>query len=329
MRFRVSLYLSAAVLGLSSMGTAAASDHWPSSLTIGTASVGGTYYVYGGGLGALISDETGVTADAEVTGGPFQNAPLLQAGDIDIALVTMGPAYEAWIGESEIAPGVEHTDMRALFPMFQTPFHAVALGDSGIAGMADLDGRRVGVGPAGSTGGGYFPRTFEILGLDVEPQFGGGSDLGSQVRDGLIDAFAFAAGAPIPAFAEVEAQTDAVIFSYNQDQIETLLAELPYMAEGTIPADAYTSLSEDLATVVMWNFAVGHRDLPEDLAYEIVKAVHENHDRMMTVHATAAETVPENAVHNDFVYWHPGAIRYYSEIGIDIPEDLYPPEYEN
>ncbi|MCB1361134.1 MAG: C4-dicarboxylate ABC transporter substrate-binding protein, partial [Rhodobacteraceae bacterium] len=101
---------------------AAAQDRagWPDSLTVGTASQGGTYFVYGNGLASFIGEELGINASGEVTGGPVQNVTLVQLGDHDIGLVTMGPAYEAWTGHSELAPGLEHRDIRALFPMYQT-----------------------------------------------------------------------------------------------------------------------------------------------------------------------------------------------------------------
>lgn len=137
-------------------------EGWPNSMTIGTASQGGTYFIYGTGLAGLISEALGVNTSAEVTGGPVQNATLVETGDHLMGLVTMGPAYEAWIGESELAPGVEHKSLRALFPMYQTPFQGVALQSSGIASVADVDGKRVSVGPAGGTAATYWPRFYEI-----------------------------------------------------------------------------------------------------------------------------------------------------------------------
>ena len=133
-------------------GTANADrDDWPRSLTVGTASQGGTYYIYGSGWANLVGDAIGVPFGAEVTGGPVQNATLVQMGEHDFGMVTMGPAYEAWTGQSELAPGVEHKNLRALFPMYQTPFQAVALQSSGINDASALDGKRVSVGPAGGT----------------------------------------------------------------------------------------------------------------------------------------------------------------------------------
>lgn len=306
------------------LGAASAQDKsdWPSSMTIGTASQGGTYFIYGAGVANVISEQVGVNTSSEVTGGPVQNATLVQTGDHQLGMVTMGPAYEAWIGESELAPGVEHTDLRAIFPMYQTPFQVIALKGSGIASVADLDGKTVGVGPAGGTPGTYWPRFFEALGLDVRVQYGGAADQAGQMKDGLIDAFAFAAGVPISAFSQLAAEADAVMFGFTEDERKVILDKFPSVSAFTIPTGTYAGHDYDQETVAMWNFAIAHKDLPETLVYEIVKAVMESPDRMVQVHATAKETLPENVDKNTFLPWHPGAVKWFEENGHTIPDDL-------
>jgi TRAP-type uncharacterized transport system substrate-binding protein len=74
----------------------------------------------------------------------------------------------------------------------------------------------------------------------------------------------------------------------------------------------------------MYNFAIGRADLPDDLVYQLVKAVFENQPRLVKANSAASETIPENVVKNTFLPFHPGAIRYYREIGIGIPESLVP-----
>jgi len=119
----IAAFAAAATIGLGT-ATLAQDDRadWPNSMTIGTASQGGTYFVYGNGLASYIAEELGIAASGEVTGGPVQNVTLVETGDHLMGLVTMGPAYDAWIGNSELAPGLEHQSIRALFPMYQTPF---------------------------------------------------------------------------------------------------------------------------------------------------------------------------------------------------------------
>jgi uncharacterized protein len=295
---------------------------WPASLTLGTASQGGTYFIYGTGLAGLIAEELGINASGEVTGGPVQNATLVETGDHQIGLVTMGPAYDAWTGQSELAPGVEHKNLRALFPMYQTPFQVVALRSSGIASVADLDGKRVSVGPAGGTSATYWPRFFDVAGISPDVSYSGANDAVGQVKDGLIDAFAFSAGLPIAAFAQIAAENEVNIFAFTADEQAAILAARPELSAFTIPGGLYQGFPDEQQTVALWNFAVAHADMPESLAYEITKLVMENNDRMLQIHATAAETTPDNVDKNGFLPYHPGAVRYFDEIGVSIPDDL-------
>lgn len=309
-------------------GTALAQDRtgWPSSIKIGTASQGGVYFVYGAGWGNLVQEFLGVNATAEVTGGPTQNMALVHAGDLEFGMTTMGPGYDTWTGDSEIAPGVKMQNVRAMFPMYQTPFQIIALQRSGISKVADLNGKRVGVGPRGGTAGAYWPRYFADLGLRVNVSYGGASDQVGQVQDGLIDAFAFAAGVPIPAFSQLEAQHPANIFSVTEEEMVKLLDKYPSISRFDLPATAYRSLENETPTIAMWNFAIASKDMPESFVYEIMKVVLDNNDRMLQIHRSSVETLPENMVNNGFMWFHPGAIRYYREKGFDVPDHLIPPE---
>lgn len=295
---------------------------WPSSMTIGTASQGGTYFIYGNGFASYISEKLGIGATGEVTGGPVQNVTLVETGDHLMGLITMGPAYDAWMGESELAPGLEHKSIRALFPMYQTPFQVIALKSSGITSVSDLTGKRVGVGPAGGTPGTYWPQFLEAVGVEATESNAGASDSVGQVQDGLIDAFAFAAGIPIAAFAELSAQQDVVMFGFTDEERPKVLEAFPAMAPLTIPAGIYAGHDYDQQTVAIWNFAIAHEDMPDSLAYEITKLAMDNPDRMAQIHAAAKETLLENWDKNSFMTFHPGAVRYYEENGITIPDDL-------
>ena len=239
-----------------------------------------------------------------------------------MGLVTMGPAYEAWTGNSELAPGVEHKNLRALFPMYQTPFQVVALKSSGITSVADLDGKRVSVGPAGGTAATYWPRYFESVGVKPEISYSGANDATSQVKDGLIDAFAFAAGVPISAFAQIAAENDVNIFGFTADEQKKILEAMPELAAFEVPGDLYKGFPDPQSTVSLWNFAVANAEMPESLAYEITKLVMESNDRMVQIHATAAETIPANIEKNTFLPFHPGSVRYFEEKGITIPDAL-------
>lgn len=313
--------VSAMVLG-TSVALADDRSDWPDSFSVGTASQGGTYFVYGAGWANMVSEALGVPGGTEVTGGPVQNASLVQSGDLDMAMVTMGPAFDAINGNSALAPGLKHDQIRAIFPMYKTGFHAVALASSGITSFAGIpDGSTVGVGPAGGTPGTYWPRILTDMGKDVEFRNGGAADLAGQLQDGLIDVYTWAGGLPYPAFSQLDAQADVVYFGFTADE-QAKVVETQPVAAFTIPSGTYPSLNEDQLSVSMWNFAIAHADLPESFVYAVVDTVMSNNPKMVEIHKAALETLPEKFDKNTFIPWHPGAVRWFRENGFEIPAEL-------
>ncbi|AGA35419.1 TRAP transporter solute receptor, TAXI family precursor [Thioalkalivibrio nitratireducens DSM 14787] len=319
------------VIGLTAIamaGTGALAQErsdWPGSVKIGTASQGGTYFIYGAGWGNRVQEQLGVNTTAEVTGGPAQNLVLVHSGELQFGMTTMGPARDAWDGKLEMAPGLETRNVRAMFPMYMTPFQVVALQRSGIDSISDLRGKRVGVGPRGGTASVYWPRFFQDLGVNVRLQYGGASDLAGQLQDGLIDAFAFAAGVPISAFSQLEAQQSVNIFSFTDAELDVVTANNP-VSPVVIPGGTYRSVPGDQTTVAMWNYAIAHKDMPESLVQRIMEVVLDDNERMVRIHRSATETLPENYTTNSFMWFHPGAVCYLQAKGFEVDERLIPPE---
>lgn len=318
--------IAAIALGAVAALPATAQDRegWPSSIAIGTGSQGGTYFGYGSGFGAMITEALGINAGAEITGGPVQNVTLVETGEHQLGFVTLGPADEARKGESPLMPGVPHEGVRALFPMYQTPLQAAVLASSDIMKFQDMSGQRVGVGPAGGTSATYWTRFFENAeGYEgVKTSNAGGSDTAGQLKDGLIDAFVYAAGLPTGAYSQLAVENDVRFISMDEETLAQMMEIVPAMAPFTIPADTYEDQPEDLQTVSLWNFAISHADMSESLAYEITKLAMTNHDRMVTNHAAAKETLPENVLKNQVIPFHPGAVRWFEENGYEIPDAL-------
>jgi TRAP transporter TAXI family solute receptor len=295
---------------------------WPASFTVGTASQGGTFFVYGSGWANLVSEQLGVPGGGEVTGGPMQNMALVHTGEAAFGMATMGPAAESLAGTNPIAPGVMMDKACAMFPMYQTPFSVTALSASGITSISEIPaGAKIGFGPAGSTSDTYFPVMLETLGVNFERRNGGWDDLGSQLQDGLLDVIAFAAGIPIPAVSQLEVQTDVNIIQFTEDERATIEAAYPVSAF-QIPAGTYTTLTEDANSVAMWNFAIANCDLPETFVYEATKVVMADNARMVNIHKAAGETLPENWDKNKVLKWHPGAARWFNENGASIPANM-------
>jgi TRAP transporter TAXI family solute receptor len=289
--------------------------NWPDQLLIGTASPGGTYYVYGEGLAKILTRTLDLPVVRLATEGPTQNIELLEAGEAKLGFVTIGIALQAWNGTGVWAGKKPARSMRAIFPMYDTPFQFLVLQESGIRSIAEMAGKRVGVGPRGGTSAAYFPEFFNTLKVPANFVFGEWAELAAQIYERTLDVLAVGAGVPFPSFVELEAKNKVRYIPFSPEQIATLRLAMPELTPSRIPAGTYPSLLRHYQTLGLYNFAVAHADLPDDLVYNVVRAVFENHEEMMEAHAAAAATVPANIDRNSFLPLHPGAIRYYRQIG--------------
>ena len=315
---RALIALGAAALLLGSMGrpVPAAEPHWPPSLTVGTASPGGTYAAYGEGLARVLTRELGILVVARSTEGPAENIRLLEAGDIQLGFVTLGIALQGWNGTASFAGGKPLRSMRALFPMYDTPFQFMVRDGSGIRAIADLTGKRVGIGPQGGTSGAYVPAFLKVLKVEPTLAFGDWAELANQVQSGSLDGLVVAAGVPFPSFLDLERKGKVRYLPLSPGQIADLKSAMPELGGSLVGAGTYPSLRSNYETVGLYNFAVARRDLPVDLAYAILEAVFANHEELVEIHSAAADTVPSNFTRNPFLPFHDGAVRWYESKGL-------------
>ena len=286
--------------------------HWPERLSIGTASPGGTYYQYGEGLARLLTRKLGLAVAARETEGPVENLKLIETGEVQLAFVTLGIAQQGWSGGGEWTGGKQFRSARALFPMYDTPFHFIALPDGNIASIADLEGKRIGIGPQGGTGGIYTPQLFKAININAALSTGSWHDLGTKLSARELDALVAVGGVPMPEVAELERKGNVRNLTPTPNQVVAIRLALPEIAPSIIAAGTYPSLRRNYRTVGMYNFAVGRADLPSDLVAAILDAVFDNPDEMMAIHPAAAETVPSNFSRNTVLPFHDGAARWYN-----------------
>jgi hypothetical protein len=318
--------LAAGALAVPGLRPAAAQPRnaaWPRALNMGTAAPGGTYALYGPAWGQMAQEATGVQISYRTTQGPNQNIILVNRKEVELGMATMGVALQAWNGQGDWTQGNRFRDIRALFPMYDTPFHGIVLKASGITNHAGLNGRSVGVGPRGGTPGTYYPLLLQHLGIRPSAvRYGSGTDLVGQVQDRLLDAFLFATGVPAPSFSELEVQADVNFLDFTEEEVRRLTAQFPELAAGTLPVGTYRKQDRPLRIVGMYNFAIAHRSLPDDLVYEITKSVLGQNARFRQAISAASETLAENWTKNSFLPFHPGAARYLREAGHQVPDAL-------
>ena len=305
-----------------STGVPAAGPDWPNSLTLGTASPGGLYYVYGDALAQILTEKLGISVNPLPSQGPVHNVKLVESGGAHLGLITMGVGLQGWNGTGDWTKGERYRNMRALFPMYDTSFQFVVLRRSGISTLAMLDNLDIGAGPRAGTGGTYVPEILKVLGLSERIGYGLYADMTAKLLSGQYNALVLTGGAPFPAAKELEAKEPLTFLSPSAEEIASICKAMPELTPSIIPAGTYSSADKDYSTIGVYNFAVGRSDLPEDLAYQLVKAVFENQPRLVKATSAASETIPQNVVKDTFMPFHPGAVRYYREIGIKIPDAL-------
>jgi TRAP transporter TAXI family solute receptor len=318
--------MGAVRFGLALIGVAllAAAAQAQSPLALGTASVGGTYYVYGETVARVLNEKTRLKVVTQQTQGPNQNIVMVDERKLELGMVTMGVALQGMQGSAAWTRGRKYEGIRALFPMYDTPMQCLALKKSGITSFRQLEGKTVGVGPKAGTPGTYFPLIFEALGMKAQARHGQSAEMGNQLNDGIIDAFCFAAGIPVPAFSELDAAQAVAFFTWTDEDIARIRKALPEFSETVIPKGLYRQQPADQKSVGLFNFAIGRKDLGDDVAYIVTKTILENNAAMVRGHPAAKETVAANAVRNSFLPFHPGAARYYREKGIKLDPGALP-----
>lgn len=292
----------------------------PRSLVVGGSSVGGLYYVWAGGWANLMQDRLDYRATAEATGGAVANIRLVQQGDIDAGITTMG-ALHAGLTGTGWTEGMTHDDVRVIFPAYQSFVQFWALASSGLETVSDIDGRIFSPGTAGGTAAVEGPRIFELLGIEpANTVHIGYSDANGQLADGLLDVVAASTGVPAPQIADLQASHAVSVLRLDEADAEAITAEMPYFAIGQIPADSYDNQPEPITALALWNVFIVHKDMPDDEVYELVATTFDNQAALEAVHVSARDTLPENArvIRAPF---HPGAARYFAEHGIEVPTE--------
>jgi TRAP transporter TAXI family solute receptor len=295
-------------------------------LSIATGGTGGVYYPMGGGLAEVINNHVeGYAATAEVTGASVENMGLIATGDADLALALGDTVQQAFTGTGRF-DGQQLPMIRAIGSMYANMVQIVTLEGSGIDSLDDLVGKRVSVGAPGS---GTEVNAQEILNAngitydDIDEQRLNFNETADALANGDIDAGFWSVGAPTSSILNLATTQSIHIIELTDAQIEAAQAEVPIFARTTLAGDIYDGVPETTVIGVPNVLAVSS-EMSDDLAYAITRAMFENIADLRAVHPAANQTTVEFTLSATPVPLHPGALRYYEEIGADIPDSLRP-----
>ena len=305
---------------------AARSRVWAATryIVIGTGGTGGVFYPYGGGLAQLLSKKLpDVQATAEVTGGSVDNIKLLASGNAELGFSTVDSAFDAMKGEG-VYGDVGPQPIATLAVLYPSVLHVVASKASGIASVADMKGKRVSVGSAGSSTESIADRVMVAAGLDpatdvTRDNLGVGESVNALV-DGKVDAFFWIGGVPTPAIKDlVTLHSGDVVFVSTGDLAAKLNETYPGVyARTTLKAGAYAGIEADMPVLRVDNVLLVQQGMDPGFAKEILAAIFDNLAEVQAFHPAAKRLTLETASARSAVPHHPAAVEFYVGRGMKM-----------
>lgn len=290
---------------------------------IATGGTGGTYYPLGGMLAQLISNKATVdgkkiTATAEAAGASVGNAKLLGTKDIESAFVAADILDAAYNGKNQFA-GAPLKNLRALGALYPETVQLITRADSGINSVKDLKGKSI---SSGAPGSGQYQLVTDLLrvnGLtrnDVKEDSSSFTQAVDKIKDGNLHATLITAGVPTAAVTDFAQSHALKVVPLAGAEIANLLKEQPYYTQVQLPANSYKGQTAAVPTLAVMAIWATHDGVPENVAYEVTKALYENTAIMGQVHVQGKNITGATATAVGSVPLHPGALRYFKEKGL-------------
>lgn len=310
------IFITVLMLSLLGVGRSIAKKKF---LTLASGSPGGVYYPLGGGMAVVIQKTTDLRCAAESTGASVENSRLVGAGESDMGMVMGSIAYKATEGKE---PFEKKFPLVALFQMYPAPEHIVTVSGKGIKTVKDLKGKKVSIDVPGSGCAVMAKAILEEYGFNLEKDLTiahlSQSESVQALKDGVVDAVFFNFAYPGSAVLDLAATRDIVLIPVEPSMADRLVKKYPYYVKITIPAKTYPKVDYDVLCLGDSNVLIANKQMEEEVAYKIVKAIFENVDKgkwaLVNIHPIAAQLTPNNAV-NSPIELHPGAIKYFKEVG--------------
>ncbi len=283
-------------------------------ISIGTGGTGGTYFPTGGAVADLINKTCPSVRDAsaEVTAASVENAKLVNSGQTDMALI-------AWIAVVGAGLQDELPNLRTLWWIHGSDRQWIVKKDSDIQSPRDFKGKRVVVGAPASATEETSKLELDFFGLsydDIKPEYLSFREGVEAMKDGRVDVALVMAGFPNSAVMDIMSVRDVRILEYSEEDLKALQKKYPFLPPVTIPAGTYPKQKEDVRVFTTPGPMAINKDVPEQAAYEIVKAMHENQKKLADQTHKAFSRWRLDPSIGDVAPLHPGAERYYKEIGL-------------
>jgi TRAP transporter TAXI family solute receptor len=290
---------------------------------IATGGTGGTYYPLGGMLAQLISnkavvDGKKISATAESGGASVANVKLLGNKDIESAFVAADILDAAYNGKGQFV-GAPIKNVRALAALYPETVQLITRADSGINSVKDLKGKSISSGSPGSGQYQLLTDLLQVYGLkrsDIKEDLSSFTQAVDKIKDGNLDATLITAGVPTAAITDFAQSHALKVIPLAGPEIATLQKQQPYYTNVTLPANSYKGQTEAVPTLAVMAVWATHESVPDNVAYEVTKALFENVAIMGQVHVQGKNINLNTALAVGTAPIHPGALKYYKEKGI-------------
>lgn len=289
-------------------------------VSVGTAPPGGAFFVVGSALSEVVAEVLGgegwqVTAEA--TKGTQENIRRLAVGELDFALANAAINYFAVRGESGWDKAYPMRSVMTLAPNIAL---FVTSTDSGIESISDLKGRRVVLGPAGAGFDFFLKPILAAHGVsyeDLTELHNTQSGAVGMLADGSAEAAFLGGAVPTASITQAATSQDISFVPFNEAAVDELVEKFPFFHRATIPGETYRNISKAFAGLNVGSMQfITAADQSDEMVYQVTKTIYEHREKVVEKHPAGRAIQPKNIVRDIGTEFHPGAIRYYREIGI-------------
>ena len=286
-------------------------------ITVATGPTSGIYYPIGGAFATALSD-WGYKTSAEATNASGANIQLMLDGDAEIAIAMQDAVMQAYTATGAFNGKEPATDLRSLMRLWPNYVQLVTTANTGIKSVADLKGKRVGVGAANSgveINARMILASYGMTYDDIQPDYLAYSEAIDNMKNGQCDAVFVTSGLPNATVMELGVSYDMVVVPIDGEGRDKLVSDYPYYAKATIPAGTYNN-DTDIDSVFVYNIMLVRKDLSDDMVYDMLTGIFKNIDTIKASHNAANKNISLDVGVSDLqLPLHPGAAAFWAEHG--------------
>lgn len=289
-------------------------------MSMATGGTAGTYYPYGGAISSLWSKNIkGVTVTVETTGASVENMRLLSNKQVELAITQNDIVDYAWNSTEMFKDNKDKiTNLRAIAALYPELVQWVVVPE--IKSLADMKGKRFIVGPAASGSEANTRQIFEANGMSYKDLsktlYLSIAESAAAFKDRQVDGWATTGGVPNPGITDVATLREIGMVPIDGDVAKKVTDKHKFYVSAKVPAGSYKGIDKDVPTLAVQACLVGRDDLDPDLVYWLTKTLVEKQAELAQAHAKGKELSKEGMVKGMSIPFHPGAEKYYKEVGL-------------